>query len=649
MKRYYYADLVKDFLRKDFYAIYGEITSSDKFAVDELQKASWEEEIRILKRELVPFRDGKLLFEYTIPRIGDRIDNVLIHNGIIFLLEFKVGEKHYPVSALEQVTDYALDLRCFHKESHNKLIIPILIATNAFSEEITINFVDDDILQPLHCNQNNLGKTISTILNTFERPAFSADEWINSLYMPTPTIIEAAKALYNGHHVEDISRNDASAINLSNTTNTINQIIDFSKSNNRKSICFITGVPGAGKTLAGLNISVERQRIDTNEHAVFLSGNWPLVAVLQEALARDKCKKANISKSEAYREVKDFIQIIHHFRDDAISTDAAPYERVAIFDEAQRAWTEDQLSKFMKQKKGVINFNMSEPEFLISIMNRHTDWASIICLVGGGQEINTGEAGLTEWFTTIKNHFPNWDVYVSDRITDSEYTNGINVKDILPNIHIKPELHLAVSLRSFRSEKVSAFVKSMLDINPKEASNLYQSFAMDYPIVMTRCLETAKKWILSKAKGSQRYGMVASSGAKRLRTYGIWVQSKIDAPTWFLNDKEDVRSSFFLEETATEFDIQGLELDWVIVCWDADLRFQDGSFDYLQFNGTNWQKINKTEKVTYLKNTYRVLLTRARQGFVIFIPFGDDTDKSRKPEFYDGIYQYLKQIGIREI
>lgn len=474
---------------------------------------------------------------------------------------------------------------------------------------------------------------------------------MRSPYSPTPTIIEAAQALYRGHGVTDISRNDASALNLNQTTAAINNIIEKSKREHRKSICFITGVPGAGKTLAGLNIANERHKFNENEHAIFLSGNQPLVDVLQEALARDEHERLQIKKSEAKSKAKAFIQIIHHFRDDAISIFEAPNEKVAIFDEAQRAWTEDKLSDFMARKKGVPNFNMSEPEFLISIMDRHNDWAVIICLIGGGQEINTGEAGLLEWFTTLRDDFPNWDIYVSDNITDSEYTGGLTMDQLLGGLRytIVKTLHLAVSLRSFRSENVAGFVKAVLDVDIENARALYRSLHHDYPIVMTRELDKAKEWVRSKAKGTERYGIIASSGARRLRSYGIWVQSKIDATTWFLNSISDVRSSNFLEDTATEFDIQGLELDWAIVCWDANLRFVDDHFEFYSFTGSTWMNINKQENALYLKNAYRVLLTRARQGMIIFVPEGSDIDDTRPHDFYDGIYLYLKEIGVKEI
>jgi len=652
MKRAYYSDSIENFLMKDLFTIFGEITSNDQFAADDLQKNTWKKEIEILKQELADFSDGQVLFEYTIPRIGDRIDVVFLCRGLIFLLEFKIGLHTYPNYAIEQVTDYALDLSYFHKESQDKLLVPILICTQASFTEQKNQFLKENILEPYCCNGNNLGKYIEKISHLYQKEPFDYQKWINSLYMPTPTIIEAAQSLYRGHNVEEISRSDASAKNLKQTTDAINSIIDYSKANNKKSICFITGVPGSGKTLAGLNIAVERQKIDKNEHAVFLSGNGPLVDVLQEALARDDVKRHETTKSEALRKAKEFIQKIHHFRDDAISVETAPIERVVIFDEAQRAWDKLNLSEFMKTKKGVFEFNMSEPEFLIHIMNRQIGWATIICLIGGGQEINKGEsAGIYGWFQSLREKYSNWDLYLSDKITDEEYSKGHNFNQLISglNYRIIQDLHLSVSLRSFRSENVSAFVKALLDSKIDEAKKFYIEFSKDYPIYLTRDLEIAKTWIKSKAKGSERYGITASSGAKRLRKYGIWVQNKIDAPIWFLNDKQDVRSSYFLEETATEFDIQGLELDWTIVCWDANLRYENSKFGFFYFSGTKWKKINNEENILYLKNAYRVLLTRARQGFIIFVPIGDQNDTTRLPEYYNGIYEYLKNIGIKEL
>ncbi|UHA74684.1 DUF2075 domain-containing protein [Paenibacillus sp. 481] len=653
MQRSYYARSVETFLLEEDSFILGELVKNNPFSLDDLQRNAWISEMKMLKEVLRGFESGHIIFEYTIPRIGKRIDCVLIYSGVIYLLEFKVGEREYHKYAIDQVSDYALDLKNFHQESHNNILVPMVIATKAGKVHNTIAWFEDNICKPILCNSETLHEELVKLSASITNESIDPEKWINSLYMPTPTIIEAAQALYRGHDVSEISRNDAGAKNLNATTHAINKIIDQCKVSNKKAICFVTGVPGAGKTLAGLNIANERHKFDENEHAIFLSGNGPLVDVLQEALARDEFARKNgaITKSQATKNAKAFIQNIHHFRDDALTVEKAPIEKVAIFDEAQRAWNLQQTSKFMQTKRGLSDFEMSEPEFLISVMDRHMDWSVIICLIGGGQEINVGEGGLSEWFTALKEKFPEWDVYVSDQISDYEYTKELKFSELIEglNYNVLNELHLSVSLRSFRSENVSALVKAVLDADVETAKRLYNDLKSNYPIVLTREITTAKKWVKEKARGTERYGLTASSGAKRLRPFGIWVQNRSDAVNWFLNDDTDVRSSYFLEDTVTEFDIQGLEMDWSIVGWDANLRVENGTFSFYNFTGTRWNKINKAENILYLKNAYRVLLTRARQGLVIFVPNGDDQDVTRKSDFYDGIYHYLKEIGIDEI
>ena len=437
------------------------------------------------------------------------------------------------------------------------------------------------------------------------------------------------------------------------TTETINRIIDDCKRRKKKAICFVTGVPGAGKTLAGLNIANERHNFDADEHAVFLSGNGPLVDVLQAALAQDRSSRTGITIAAAKKETKAFIQIIHRFRDEALTTNRPPVEKVAIFDEAQRAWNEESLTNFMKRKKNVDAFNQSEPEFLIRIMDRHQDWAVIVCLVGGGQEIYNGEAGIVDWFSALRGKFKNWHIYLSDRITSSEYVGTSSIKDLLAgcSYDFKPALHLGVSLRSFRSEKLAEFVKLLLDNKPIAAAKVYAELNAHYPIVMTRDYNKAKKWILSKARGTERYGLLASSEGKRLRGIGIWVPSEINHVGWFLNQKDNVDSSYFLEVAASEFKVQGLEIDYSLLAWDADLRRSDDDFDYFKFRGTRWNHVNNLQQQKYLKNAYRVLMTRARQGVVIFIPEGVDPeeDSSRSHFYYDDIYKYLRSCGIIEL
>ena len=450
---------------------------------------------------------------------------------------------------------------------------------------------------------------------------------------------------------------DAEAINLSLTAEAISEIVDNAKGNQTKVICFVTGVPGAGKTLAGLNIANERLRTDQDEHAVFLSGNGPLVKVLREALTRDELSRlpnphTGMTRKLVLSKVEAFIQNIHHFRDDAIDSNAPPVEKVVVFDEAQRAWTLEQTESFMKRKRRIEHFGMSEPQFLISVMDRHSDWAVIVCLVGGGQEINTGEAGLIEWLDAVKTNFPNWEVWCAHNLLDDEYTRGQKISELIGSTKLQfdSRLHLAISLRSFRSENVSGLVKALLDNDCEKAIDLLQAIGESYPIVITRDLATARHWLKTKSRGTERFGLLASSGAIRLRPIGINVKSEIDVVDWFLNKKSDIRSSYFLEEVASEFDIQGSEPDWTCVIWDADLRYIQDKWDFKLFRGTDWYNVNDSARMRYLKNSYRVLLTRARQGMVIVVPQeGSDEDQTRKPEFYDGTYYYLRKIGFEVI
>lgn len=653
-QHYFYSSSIDIFLKSTKEEVLGIICLNNPlYSTNNNQHNTWEEQINILQKQLKNINDGGcILFEYVIPRMGKRVDAILLYKNIIFVIEFKCGATNYFRSAVDQVYDYALDLKNFHKESHNKLLVPILVSTEAplYNNKY---IVDDGLAVPLLCNKDNLLNIIGEFISKFNyEPPFNYDTWINSQYSPTPTIVEAAQALYNNHSVEDITKNEAGVENLSKTTDELKRIIEWSINNEKKSICFVTGVPGAGKTLAGLNIAVYYSN-DEKRKAVFLSGNYPLVTVLQEALARDKKERSNIRKSIALSETKLFIQIIHHYRDEYVNNKKVPLEHITIFDEAQRAWTKEQIQSFMKNKKGIKDFNYSEPEFLIETMNRHDKWGVIICLIGGGQEINTGEAGISEWFDSLKRSFKDWNIFVTPQLKDSEYKMNNKWDDLKKelNIHISSTLHLSTSIRSFRTPELAGFIKAILDVSIEDAKNKYDLIKNKYPIYVTRNINIAKEWVKSKSKGTTKYGLLASSGGLRLKPEGIFVKNEINVANWFLNDKEDVRSCYALEDVVTEFDIQGLEIDYSIVAWDANFRFnvKQNNWEYYSFKGNKWNNINKEEDKLYLKNAYRVLLTRARQGMVIFIPKGNDEDLTRKHEYYDGIFYYLKNIGIEEI
>jgi hypothetical protein len=657
IRRWQYADAIGYFLTKSVETIVGEIAANYPFAIEPTQMHAWKVQIHHLQRELGPYREqGKVYFEYDVPRMGKRIDVVLLLGQVIFVIEYKVGESAYPAHAILQVWDYALDLKNFHETSHHLSIVPVLVSSEGESVPTILEMdgLRDGLYRPVCTNLTGLGAVIRSALDSCEGQTVDPEQWDSGRYAPTPTIVEAAMALYAGHNVANISRSDAGAQNLSQTSGAIEQLIASAKQDNQKVLCLLTGVPGAGKTLVGLNVATLHTDPSNELYSVYLSGNGPLVAILHEALARDRVTRDSeqgirTTKGQARQAVKEFIQNVHHFRDDCLKdTLRPPIEHVAIFDEAQRAWNLEQTASFMSRKKGVVDFNMSEPEFLISCLDRHPDWAVVVCLVGGGQEINTGEAGIGEWVGAIERSFPHWHIHVSPRLHDSEYGAGQVVESLSrrPHVTFNDDLHLNVSMRSFRAEHVSTWVKAVLDSDREEVHRAWSAIRNKYRILLTRDLAAAKRWLKAHARGTERYGIVASSQAERLKPHAINVRSPMDPVHWFLDDYSDVRSSYYMEDVATEFHVQGLELDWACVVWDGDFRHHRDGWTHHSFVGSRWQNIHKPERQTYLKNAYRVLLTRARQGMVIVVPEGDEDDPTRASLIYDDTYEYLLSLGL---
>lgn len=697
-----------EFLREPEEAVLGILCDHFHGVVPTTSIEAWKGEILIMKDVVARLEgEGQIIFEYDIPRLGKRIDVVLLYKGIIFCIEFKVGEKHILEADVDQVLDYALDLKNFHKFSQDQLIVPILVATEhqRASSLVQMSVYDDRVVNPLITGKEKLLDLITNVLGKFPNEPPVDDHWIISPYAPTPTIIEAARALYENHSVENITRHEADDVSTDRTISYILKVIEESKEEQKKSICFVTGVPGAGKTLVGLDVAIKQtyQGQDEpvkDEGAVYLSGNGPLVAVLTEALAQDNLKKAKEKKekkkiTDSRREVKKSIQMIHRYRDNMLAKIKIPVENgkleidpekavrlenagfgevehVAIFDEAQRSWTHKRLAEYLKRggtygnKLKVPDFPMSEAAFLIWSLDQREDWATIICLVGGGQEINTGEAGISEWIKALNEDYPHWEVHISPQLTEAEYAEG-KVNELLkdnPNVKYAEDLHLAVSLRSYRAETVSAFVHALLTFD-ENASTLYEEIKEKYPIVLTRDMSKAREWLHSKVRGSERTGVLVTKEAARFKPLAIQILPSGDenAVHWFLEDKTDIRASNYLEDAATEIQVQGLELDYTCVLWDADMRYEDGKWGFYTFNGnTRWVKQtgkseSQQDKLKYMLNAYRVLLTRARAGMVICVPAGNANktpsgfweDSTRLPEYYDGTYQYLKNIGIEEI
>jgi hypothetical protein len=646
--RAFYVATVRDFLQESLDSIVGKISQQHSQDIVQLQMGAWQREIELLKECLPPFVDGHILFELQIPRMGRRADAVLIYQNVIYVMEFKVGAKAFHSHDSRQTHGYAIDLHHFHEGSHDKTIVPILVATNAPVEQITLSAPVDHVYAPLSVCAKNLQEALADCSRTINNSVpIEFKHWFESAYKPTPSIVEAAQALYANHDVADIARNDAGAHNLHVTSSEILNIVHRARIEKQKAICFVTGVPGAGKTLVGLNIATTSVNVADDEHAVFLSGNGPLVEVLTEALARDaKERNPKTSKEVELRNAAARIQNIHKFRDEAlVNPGKAPPERVVIFDEAQRAWDAESTARFMIQKRGQKSFDQSEPEFLISVMDRHPDWCVIIALIGGGQEINTGEAGLKGWIDAIRSRFSNWHVYYSDKLKQAEYAGGDVEFNDIPRARSNSSMHLATSMRSFKAERLSHMVHYLIENQPDRAADCLASFCDRFPIVVTRDIKKARLWIKDHARANETKGIIASSGGARLKPDGVFVKNKISASDWFLNTPDDVRSCHFLEDVATEFDIQGLELDWCLIGWDADYRYIAGAFEHWRFTGSSWKQRNRPEQKRYLENAYRVLLTRARQGMAIFVPPGDPHDLTRSPRYYDETYKYLIACG----
>ncbi|HKO80806.1 MAG TPA: DNA/RNA helicase domain-containing protein [Chitinophagaceae bacterium] len=681
MKQAYYSSSVDSFLAMDDEKIIGRLNLAGRDFTSQwtIATTSWENSIQLIKNSLTTLskedsnvRNWHILLEYDIPRLGKRVDAVLLADELIFVIEYKLDRKSYELSDINQVEDYALDLSDFHLESRERIIIPILLAPLAKTIFQELENNKASLVQKcLKANTNNFSTILKDAHQYYHddlRNQINPLKWEQSVYQPTPTIIQAAKALFAGQKVENITKYGAA--NLSKTSKCLIDVINHAREKDKKVVCFVTGVPGAGKTLVGLDIVHEKEVFGGDEfNTAYFSGNSPLINVLRAALANDHYErrielfeKTKIGprpkKKDSEREVKPKIQNLHLFIKDGIRKMTPPNERIVVFDEAQRCWDARHFSNKAKQNRNREKnpFEIeekSEAELLFEFMNRHEGWAVIIALVGGGQEINTGEGGIAEWGKAIESKYKNWEIHISNQLLmgDSS-TAGQQLFFSTPNnVNIIPNeyLHLSVSERSFKANNLNNWVNAVINNNANEALIVSKSIKETYPLCITRNINAAKEWLRIRKIGSKRIGLIVSSGGLRLKPYGIHARELIDETMWFLNDENDIRSSYYLEIAATEYKVQGLELDWVGVCWDADLRRNGKDWDFKNFSGTEWNKTNTHAEQQFLLNTYRVLLTRAREGVIIFVPAGNENDSTRLPEFYNPIFEYLKSCGMDEV
>lgn len=683
MKQAYYHSTFEDFLEINTDEIIGKLNKAGTSFASQwtITTTSWDSSIQILKKscfELIgvdtKIKNWHIFLEYEIPRLSSRIDAVIIAEDLIFVIEFKYERRKYDSADIRQVEDYANDLFDFHLESKDRIIIPVLLAPLAKSISKINNFTSDSFIKScLKVNELNLSQNIYKAYLEFHKNSnvfINPYKWGQSEYQPTPTIIQAAKALFAGQKVETITKSGADQNDLKRTTEYLIKVINQARIKNKKIVCFVTGVPGAGKTLVGLNVVHEKEGfggLETN--TAYFSGNVPLINVLREALSRDDFEKqTNLykekkikdrpTKKDSERKIKSKIQNLHLFIKEGIRNVQPPVEKIVVFDEAQRCWDALQFSNKAKQnqnreKNPFVIEQKSEAELIFEFMNRHDGWSVIIALVGGGQEINTGEGGIAEWGKAIKNKFENWEIHISEELLSGDSsTSNQTLFDYIPQnviINKNKNLHLSISQRSFKANNLNSWVYSLINNEPKKALELSKLIRENYPLKITRNLQKTKEWLKQKKSGNKRIGLIASSGGLRLKPCGIQVREVVDEAMWFLNDETDVRSSYYLEIVATEYKVQGLELDWVGICWDADLRRIHNEWEFKNFTGTKWNQTKVIVEQQFLLNTYRVLLTRAREGIIVFVPEGDSADETRLPEFYDPIFEYLVTCGLESI
>lgn len=624
------------------------------------QTKAWEKELQVLESAIAELRasvphsgDWWLLLEYEIPRRQRRPDVILLAGELILVLEFKVDGTQFLSADEWQVQSYALDLRDFHAASHERMIVPILVVTDApdLGEAQVMEIIpDSDHIGVQKANAKGLAgcvRAIEMMLKRDNGKPIDGEAWDNSSYRPTPTIIEAAEALFANKQIADISHKFAT--NLDETSDAIVAAVQAAQLQGRRTICFVTGIPGAGKTLAGLNaVHNPALRRDGRPAAMFLSGNGPLVKIIREALTRDQ-RRAGIPKKEAARRAATLIANVHRFLvDHGVKKNAqSPPENAIIFDEAQRAWD----AKAVEKKHEMFQ---SEPSIILDIMERVPEWCCIVALVGEGQEINKGEAGIAEWGRALNSRSHSWRVLTSKELLSESRPVGSRLFDV-PGSHIEvvptASLHLSVSTRSPRAQRIGQWVDDLLHNRVGQAESVPQP-SKEFPIVITRELTLARQWLRERAESKQRAGLLASSGALRLRAEGIEVSSGFrkgySYTDWFLSGSKDSRSSGQLEVAATEFECQGLEVDWAGICWGGDYVIdpETGIWWSRKFRGKKWQNVKGQVERQFLVNKYRVLLTRARKGMVLWVPRGNAKDVTQDPKLFDATAAYLEGAGV---
>ncbi len=606
------------------------------------QLNAWASMLATLRRVLaMPEAAGwTLLLEYDLLRLEKRADAILLTDRAVIVLEWKDRATTHLAADLRQAEDYALDLHDFHAGCRAHPVVPVLVATAAPDAGWTPPLIPSGVWPPVATNAATLPAALRAIQAAIPGPAAPLDAaaWRAAPYRPVPSVLEAAAMLFDRHRSAEMTAARADAANLTRTTAAIRAAIARAKAGGERLVVFVTGIPGAGKTLCGLNIAFG------GGGAVFLTGNAPLVEVLRADLARREGRR------HSQRHAVATLQNVHKFLETYVAArpGEAPPEHVIIFDEAQRAWDQAQATRDTQRR--VSKLTDSEPAHTLEIMGRAPGWSVIVALIGNGQEINTGEAGLAEWGRVIAAS-GTWGALAAPRVLSATESAQRLADGPQPWLEVEPALDLQVPMRAVREPAGAAWVEAVLEGDAAAAARI--SAGCTLPFLLARELGALRGALRRLARGNRRAGLVASAGAKRLRAEGLAVQVP-DIARFFLDRWPDPRASDALETFATEYDCQGLELDVVGMAWGGDFIRAGGTWLARDFVGRRWNLVGKAQTRDFIRNTYRVLLTRARYETVIWVPPGcartdEWHDPTRPAAEMDAIATFLLACGARPL
>ncbi|MGE0434331.1 MAG: DNA/RNA helicase domain-containing protein [Planctomycetota bacterium] len=601
--------------------------------------------------------DWLVVLEFGLPRLAKRLDLIVVAPACAVVAELKGGSADNVDSGFAQAEEYAFCLRHFHHASHGKRILPVVVSEVDLPDRAARQWdggVPDERRAQLISWSDFPAFVHAATRSTPGQPTISVENWVVSEYRAHPTILDAARTMFATHSVRELGLTGAGQEELEATTTALIEIVREARERKEHAVAFVTGVPGSGKTLVGLSL-VQRLRselvddADIQKGCVFLTGNGPLAAILRGALMRDVSARRRReggrgATAEDKDAVKAFIQEMHRFTHEytTVGKESAPPEHVLVFDEAQRAWTQEKCIAFSKQRKRD-TAAISEPATVLDVLSRQT-WAVLVCLVGPGQEIHDGEGGIGTWIDALGMN-SRW------RVAAPRELGG---RSAPPGWHANDQLHLRTSRRSLIGERLSEWVELVLAGDQVSARRVaHQLIQRDMPLGITRSLSGMRTRLRTECLQSHRPALLGSSGALRLRAIGVeppafqYTKNVVDVVDWMLKEPEDFRSSHRLEVAMSEFETQGLEVDHAGILWGGDLVWESEGWGAWKLKGPSWKRVPEPG-ADLVRNKYRVLMTRSRLSLFILVPAADPSDPSQRHSAMESTLGFLVGCGLPE-